>query len=83
MMARVGRRRRRTRAEKPDSTGYDAVGPISARNRTDFGAEVNRSRRGSEPISARNRTDLGEGARLGGRASDPSDVRSLGRRASG
>ena len=61
MMARVGRRRRRTRAEKPDSTGYDAVGPISARNRT----------------------DLGEGARLGGRASDPSDVRSLGRRASG
>ena len=53
MMARVGRRRRRTRAEKPDSTGYDAVGPISARNRTDLGAEVNRSRAGTRPISAR------------------------------
>ena len=27
--------------------------------RTDLGAELNRSRRGTEPISARNRTDLG------------------------
>ena len=31
------------------------------RNSTDLGAEVNRSRRGSEPISTRNSTDLDEG----------------------
>ena len=31
--------------------------------RTDLGAELNRSRRGSEPISVRNTTDLGEGGR--------------------
>ena len=36
------------------------TGPISSRNRTDFGAEPDRSRAGTGPISSRNRTDLGE-----------------------
>jgi len=36
----VGRRRRRTRAGMPDSSGHSSAGPISMRNRTDLGAEL-------------------------------------------
>ena len=61
---RVGRRRRRTRAGMPDSwprqpgaapsdRSRHGTEPISARNRTDLGAELNRSRHGTGPISAR------------------------------
>ena len=43
----------RTEAFAPRST-------LSTRNRTDLGAEPDRSRRGTGPISTRNSTDLGE-----------------------
>ncbi len=52
-----GLRARRTRqAARPDGPRR-RPGPISARNSTDLGAEVNRSRRGTGPISATTTAD--------------------------